>query len=69
VRGAIYDLNLDGPGWATAEAFEDGEALFASVCDMGLEGVVANKHSERYRPGEPRWSSSSTRTTGGASRR
>jgi ATP-dependent DNA ligase len=33
-------------------AFEDGERLFRSVQEIGLEGVVAKKLSHRYRPGE-----------------
>jgi ATP-dependent DNA ligase len=32
-------------------AFEDGERLFRSVREIGLEGIVAKKHSQRYRPG------------------
>ena len=54
-RDLLVGLGLDGPGWATSETFEDGEALFTAVCEHGLEGVVAKKHSERYRPGERRW--------------
>ena len=54
-RDLLVSLGLDGPRWATSETFEDGKALFRSVCGLGLEGVVAKKHSERYRPGERRW--------------
>jgi bifunctional non-homologous end joining protein LigD len=54
-RDLLVSLGLDGPGWATSETFENGEALFTSVCELDLEGVVAKKHSERYRPGEQRW--------------
>ncbi len=36
-------------------AFEDGERLFRSVQEIGLEGVVAKKLSQRYRPGERGW--------------
>jgi hypothetical protein len=45
---------------------EDGPALFSAVCACahGLEGTVAKKHSDRYRPGEHGGSSSRTRTTG-----
>lgn len=31
------------------------EALFASVCELGLEGVVAKKHASRYRAGQRGW--------------
>jgi len=35
--------------------FEDGEALFAAVCDRGLDGVVATRERDPYRPGERVW--------------
>jgi len=54
-RDLLASLGLDGPGWATSETFEDGHALFQSVCELGLEGVVAKKRSGRYRPGERGW--------------
>ena len=54
-RDLFVGLGLDGPGWATSETFEDGEALFASVCELGLKGVVAKKRSGRYRPGQRGW--------------
>jgi bifunctional non-homologous end joining protein LigD len=54
-RDLLVNLGLDGRGWATSESFEDGEALFSSVCDHGLEGVVAKKRSSRYRPGQRGW--------------
>jgi ATP dependent DNA ligase domain len=46
---------LHGSHWDTAMAFEDGERLFRSVREVGLEGVVAKKLSQRYRPGERLW--------------
>jgi hypothetical protein len=33
-RDLLASLGLDGPGWATSETFEDGQALFASVCEL-----------------------------------
>ena len=54
-RDLLVSLGLDGPGWATSETFEDGKALFHSVCELGLEGVVAKKHSNRYRSGQRGW--------------
>jgi len=54
-RDLLVGLGLDGPGWATSESFEDGEALFASVCELGLEGVVAKNHSGSYQPGQRGW--------------
>ena len=38
--------------WKTQAGFEDGDRLFRCVHEIGLEGVVAKKLSQRYRPGE-----------------
>jgi len=55
-RRAVLDgLALNGTAWTTSETFEDGPALFAAVCEYGLEGVVAKKLSSRYRSGERGW--------------
>jgi bifunctional non-homologous end joining protein LigD len=54
-RELLVSLGLDAPGWATSETFEDGITLYAAVCEQGLEGVVAKKDSDPYRPGERRW--------------
>jgi ATP-dependent DNA ligase len=35
--------------------FGDGESLFAVAVERGLEGVVAKRTAERYRPGERSW--------------
>jgi ATP-dependent DNA ligase len=32
-----------------------GNALYAAVCEHGLEGVVARKLSDRYRPRSRNW--------------
>jgi ATP-dependent DNA ligase len=45
-------LELNEPRWQTVATFEDGEALFVAVCARGLEGVVAKRLSDPYRPGE-----------------
>jgi bifunctional non-homologous end joining protein LigD len=50
-RRALEDLKLDAPKWRTPEAFDDGEALWAAVCEHELEGVVAKRRSGRYVPG------------------
>jgi bifunctional non-homologous end joining protein LigD len=52
-RDVLVSLGLDAPGWATSETFE--HALFHSVCELGLEGVVAKKRTGCYRPGERGW--------------
>jgi bifunctional non-homologous end joining protein LigD len=55
-RRALLDaLDLGAGTWFVAEAFDDGHALFAAVCDRGLEGVVAKRRCQRYRPGERAW--------------
>jgi bifunctional non-homologous end joining protein LigD len=54
-REQLVSLGLDSPGWATSEAFDDGRALYAGVCEHGLEGVVAKKRSGAYRSGERGW--------------
>lgn len=43
--------------------FEDGEALFAAVCERGLEGVVAKRTAGTYRPGERVWVKTKNRAT------
>jgi bifunctional non-homologous end joining protein LigD len=54
-RALLEELNLGRGPWFVAETFDDGGALFAAVCEQGLEGVVAKRRSERYRSGERRW--------------
>ena len=42
------------PGW-TPQAFDDGEALYAAVCENQLEGIVAKPLRSTYRPGKRGW--------------
>jgi ATP-dependent DNA ligase len=37
------------------EVFEDGHALYAGVCELGLEGVVAKKLTSLYRANGRGW--------------
>jgi ATP-dependent DNA ligase len=37
------------------ETFGNGAALFDAVCEQELEGVVAKRLNERYRPGQRGW--------------
>ena len=37
------------------DVFTDGHALFDAVCEWEMEGVVAKRLHERYRPGERAW--------------
>jgi bifunctional non-homologous end joining protein LigD len=54
-RQLLEQLDLNGPGWCTAEVFDDSEALFAAVVAQGLEGIVAKPRTSPYHPGEPGW--------------
>jgi bifunctional non-homologous end joining protein LigD len=54
-RQLLDRLSLGTGPWFVAESFEDGEALFTAVCERGLEGVVAKRRSQPYRPGERAW--------------
>ena len=54
-REVLERLQLNGFSWTTSETFEDGDALFAAVCEHGLEGVVAKLVSTRYGPNRRGW--------------
>jgi bifunctional non-homologous end joining protein LigD len=51
-RELLESLNLGAGPWYVPDVFDDGEALFAAVCEHGLEGVVAKGRAQRYRPAE-----------------
>jgi bifunctional non-homologous end joining protein LigD len=40
-RRILEGLQLNAAQWRTSDAFDDGEALWAAVCEHELEGVVA----------------------------
>ena len=54
-RARLESLELRGRCWRTSQRFDDGQALFASVCERGLEGVVAKPSGSSYRPGYRGW--------------
>ena len=54
-RQILEEMNLDGPRWHAPEAFDDGQALWAAVCEHELEGIVAKRRSGRYLSGERGW--------------
>jgi bifunctional non-homologous end joining protein LigD len=54
-RTRLEALRLHGPAWMTPDTFDDGEALYAGVCERGLEGIVAKPLRSAYRPGKRRW--------------
>jgi ATP-dependent DNA ligase len=47
-RSLLEQLDFEGPYLNVTEVFEDGRALYAGVCDLGLEGVVAKRTTSRY---------------------
>ena len=53
-RALLEELDLENQRVRLVATFEDGEALFAAVCARGLEGVVAKRLRDPYRPGERR---------------
>jgi bifunctional non-homologous end joining protein LigD len=54
-RSVLKGLGLAGPRWRVPEAFDDGPALWAAVCENELEGVVAKRLHEPYLSGERGW--------------
>ena len=54
-RRLLDELDLAGPHWQTPETFAEGCVLFEAVCAAGLEGIVAKRLSQPYRPGERLW--------------
>ena len=53
-RELLESLELDG-FWFVPPVFDDGAALFATVCAQGLEGSSRNGATRVYRPGERGW--------------
>src|SRR3954466_1329842 len=62
-RALLEQLDVEGPRVRLVATFEDGEALFAAVCERGLEGVVAKRLRDPYRPGERGWIKTKNRAT------
>lgn len=54
-RRLLDALTLAAPQAAALPTFPEGEALFAAVCERGLEGVVSKRERDPYRPGERLW--------------
>ena len=62
-RELLEELELESGQVRLVATFEDGEALFAAVCERGLEGVVAKRERDPYRPGERQWVKTKNRAT------
>jgi len=56
-------LNVEGSDVKLVATFEDGLALFNAVCTRGLEGVVAKRLRNAYRPGDRLWVKTKNRAT------
>jgi bifunctional non-homologous end joining protein LigD len=54
-RRAVLESLSFCRGVKISPRFDDGAALWAAVVEHRLEGVVAKRLSERYRPGERSW--------------
>jgi bifunctional non-homologous end joining protein LigD len=54
-RQIFAGLGLSRPHWCVPDAFDDGKALWAAVCEHELEGLAAKRLNEPYRADERRW--------------
>src|SRR5215208_6587036 len=54
-RVLLEELDLEGQHVRLVATFEDGEALYDAVCERGLEGIIAKRERDPYRPGERQW--------------
>jgi len=52
-RSLLASLPIDTPRARVVASFDDGYALWQTVCDRGLEGVVAKRLRDPYRPRRP----------------
>jgi bifunctional non-homologous end joining protein LigD len=62
-RALLEDLDIEREHVRLVATFEDGDALFGAVCERGLEGVVAKRLRDPYRPGERGWVKTKNRAT------
>jgi bifunctional non-homologous end joining protein LigD len=53
-RSLLESIRLESPVYI-APTFEDGRALFDAVCRDGLEGIVAKRLRDPYKPGQRAW--------------
>ncbi len=54
-RALLEELELAGPHWQTAPAFDDGGAVRDAAREQGLPGVVAKRLDRPYRQDEADW--------------
>ncbi len=54
-RRALLEELVAETRYIRLATFEEGQALFDVMCERGLEGVVAKRRRDPYRPGERLW--------------
>ena len=61
----LEEIVIDGPPalLEVVASFEDGLALWDAIVARGLEGVVAKREREPYRPGQRTWVKTKNRAT------
>jgi bifunctional non-homologous end joining protein LigD len=61
----LEEVTIDGPPSVVevVGSFEDGPALWDAIVARGLEGVVAKREREPYRPGVRLWVKTKNRGT------
>jgi ATP-dependent DNA ligase len=62
-RTLLETLELERPGVQLVATFDDGPALLDAIVRLDLEGVVAKRERDRYRPGERAWVKTKNRAT------
>jgi bifunctional non-homologous end joining protein LigD len=52
-RAVLERLDIGAPGWAVAPSFtdEEGQLIFRTAVEVGMEGVVAKRRTSSYQPG------------------
>jgi bifunctional non-homologous end joining protein LigD len=62
-RALLEALEIRRPGVQLVATFEDGRTLFDAISKRGLEGVVAKRLRDPYRPRERLWLKTKNRAT------
>jgi len=62
-RAILEQLELENQRVRLVATFKDGEALFDAVCARGLEGIVAKRDRDPYKPGARQWVKTKNRST------
>ena len=62
-RRLLEALRMEKPHAGVVPTFPDGEALFAAMFERGLEGVMAKRERDAYRPSERLWIKTKNRAT------